>query len=87
MKLLRYRDVPDEKYTNAFMGFGDEKAGSSIPLSYVNTCCILTTGVQCRPTLHWSSPTTMVKLLVVCTLLVAFRVSQINKVLCRQGKL
>ena len=26
MKLLRYRDVPDEKYTNAFMGFGDEKA-------------------------------------------------------------
>lgn len=24
MKLLRYRDIPDEKYTNAFLGYGDE---------------------------------------------------------------
>lgn len=24
MKLLRYRDIPDGKYTNAFLGFGPE---------------------------------------------------------------
>ena len=25
MKLLRYRDIPDENYTNAFLGYGDER--------------------------------------------------------------
>jgi hypothetical protein len=25
MKLLRYRDIPEEKYTNAFLGYGDER--------------------------------------------------------------
>ena len=24
MKLLRYRDIPEEKYTNAFLGYGPE---------------------------------------------------------------
>ena len=24
MKLLRYRDIPEEKYSNAFLGFGPE---------------------------------------------------------------
>lgn len=24
MQLLRYRDIPDEKYSNAFLGFGPE---------------------------------------------------------------
>jgi len=25
MKLLRYRDIPEEKYSNAFLGYGDER--------------------------------------------------------------
>ncbi|CAL5199533.1 unnamed protein product [Lathyrus oleraceus] len=34
MKLLRQRDVPEEKYANAFVGFGDEKSYYSIELTY-----------------------------------------------------
>jgi len=34
MKLLRQRDVPDEKYSNAFVGFGDETSHFAIELTY-----------------------------------------------------
>ena len=34
MKLLRQRDVPDGKYTLAFVGYGDEESNSVIELTY-----------------------------------------------------
>ncbi|KAL5678267.1 hypothetical protein ACJX0J_014398, partial [Zea mays] len=33
MKLLRKRDVPDEKYTNAFLGFGPENTNFAVELT------------------------------------------------------
>ena len=34
MKLLRQRDIPDEKYTNAFLGFGPEESNFVVELTY-----------------------------------------------------
>lgn len=34
MKLLRHRDVPEEKYTNAFLGFGPEQSNFAVELTY-----------------------------------------------------
>lgn len=34
MKLLRTRDVPDYKYTLAFMGYGDEENSTVVELTY-----------------------------------------------------
>ena len=34
MKLLRYRDIPDEKYSNAFLGYGPEDTHFAIELTY-----------------------------------------------------
>ena len=34
MKLLRKRDVPDDKYTNAFLGFGPEDTNFALELTY-----------------------------------------------------
>ncbi|KAK9824398.1 hypothetical protein WJX72_010013 [[Myrmecia] bisecta] len=34
MKQLRYRDIPEEKYTNAFLGFGSEKTNFALELTY-----------------------------------------------------
>lgn len=34
LKELRHRDVPDEKYTNSFLGFGDEKTHTALELTY-----------------------------------------------------
>ncbi|XP_022140116.1 putative lactoylglutathione lyase [Momordica charantia] len=34
MKLLRIRDVPEEKYSNAFMGFGPEQSSFVVELIY-----------------------------------------------------
>ncbi|XP_062196733.1 lactoylglutathione lyase-like isoform X2 [Phragmites australis] len=34
MKLLRKRDVPEEKYTNAFLGFGPEDTNFALELTY-----------------------------------------------------
>jgi lactoylglutathione lyase len=34
MKELRRRDVPDGKYTLAFMGYGDEDSNTAIELTY-----------------------------------------------------
>ncbi|MFS7965278.1 putative lactoylglutathione lyase [Helianthus anomalus] len=34
MKLLRKRDVPEEKYTNAFLGYGPEDSHFVIELTY-----------------------------------------------------
>jgi lactoylglutathione lyase len=34
MKQLRYRDVPDERYTNAFLGFGPEDKNFALELTY-----------------------------------------------------
>lgn len=34
MKLLRQRDIPDEKYSNAFLGFGPEETHFVVELTY-----------------------------------------------------
>ncbi|KAG2684312.1 hypothetical protein I3843_10G069800 [Carya illinoinensis] len=34
MKLLRQRDIPDEKYSNAFLGFGPEVSNFVVELTY-----------------------------------------------------
>jgi len=34
MKLLRKRDIPEEKYTNAFLGFGPEESNFAVELTY-----------------------------------------------------
>ncbi|KAF2303725.1 hypothetical protein GH714_021481 [Hevea brasiliensis] len=34
MKLLRKRDVPEEKYSNAFLGFGSEETNFVVELTY-----------------------------------------------------
>ena len=34
MKVSRQRDVPKEKYSNAFMGFGSEKSHFAVELTY-----------------------------------------------------
>lgn len=34
MKLLRQRDIPDEKYANAFLGFGPEESHFVVELTY-----------------------------------------------------
>ncbi|KAI7757019.1 hypothetical protein M8C21_004041 [Ambrosia artemisiifolia] len=34
MKLLRKRDVPEEKYSNAFLGFGPEDSNFAVELTY-----------------------------------------------------
>jgi lactoylglutathione lyase len=34
MKQLRYRDIPEEKYTNAFIGFGPETTNFCMELTY-----------------------------------------------------
>lgn len=36
MKLLRKRDVPAEKYSNAFLGFGPEESHFVVELTYSN---------------------------------------------------
>ena len=37
MKLLRKRDIPEEKYTNAFLGYGPEETNFAIELTYSNS--------------------------------------------------
>lgn len=34
MKLLRKRDIPEEKYTNAFLGYGPEETNFAVELTY-----------------------------------------------------
>ncbi|KAF4372552.1 lactoylglutathione lyase GLX1 [Cannabis sativa] len=34
MKLLRQRDIPEEKYSNAFLGFGPEESNFAVELTY-----------------------------------------------------
>ncbi|KAI4985728.1 lactoylglutathione lyase GLX1-like [Hordeum vulgare subsp. vulgare] len=34
MKLLRKRDIPEEKYTNAFLGYGPEESNFAVELTY-----------------------------------------------------
>lgn len=34
MKLLRKRDIPEEKYSNAFLGFGPEESNFAVELTY-----------------------------------------------------
>ena len=34
MKLLRYRDIPEEKYSNAFLGYGGEDTNFALELTY-----------------------------------------------------
>jgi len=37
MKLLRKRDIPEERYTNAFLGYGPEDSHFVIELTYSKT--------------------------------------------------
>lgn len=39
MKVLRKRDVPEEKYSNAFLGFGPETSNFVVELTY--SICLL----------------------------------------------
>jgi lactoylglutathione lyase len=34
LKLLRHRDIPEEKYSNAFLGFGPEESNFVVELTY-----------------------------------------------------
>lgn len=34
MKLLRKRDIPEEKYSNAFLGYGPEDSHFAVELTY-----------------------------------------------------
>ena len=45
MKLLRKRDVPEEKYSNAFLGFGPETSNFVVELTY--SICLLSLLVLC----------------------------------------
>lgn len=40
MKLLRKRDIPEEKYTNAFLGYGPEDTNFVVELTY-SKCVML----------------------------------------------
>lgn len=42
MKLLRKRDIPEEKYTNAFLGYGPEDSHFVIELTYSKDLTTLT---------------------------------------------
>lgn len=47
MKLLRKRDIPEEKYSNAFLGFGPEESQFVVELTYSKLkafVCLLTYG-------------------------------------------
>lgn len=37
MKLLRKRDIPEERYTNAFLGYGPEDSHFVVELTYSNS--------------------------------------------------
>lgn len=43
MKLLRKRDIPEEKYTNAFLGYGPEDSHFVIELTYSKDLTIMLT--------------------------------------------
>lgn len=34
MKILRKRDIPEEKYSNAFLGYGPEESHFTVELTY-----------------------------------------------------
>lgn len=34
MKVLRKRDIPEERFSNAFLGFGPEESHFTVELSY-----------------------------------------------------
>ena len=40
MKLLRKRDIPDERYTNAFLGYGPEDSHFVVELTYSKHICV-----------------------------------------------
>ena len=40
MKVLRMRDIPDEKYTNAFLGYGPEETNFVLELTYSKCSCL-----------------------------------------------
>jgi lactoylglutathione lyase len=46
MKLLRKRDIPEEKYSNAFLGYGPEDSHFAVELTY-SYCLICTSSCLC----------------------------------------
>jgi hypothetical protein len=47
MKLLRKRDIPEEKYSNAFLGYGPEESHFVVELTYSQ--CAQSLGVAGPP--------------------------------------
>lgn len=42
MKLLRKRDIPEDRYTNAFLGYGPEDSHFVVELTYSKLCFYVT---------------------------------------------
>lgn len=50
MKLLRKRDIPEERYTNAFLGYGPEDSHFVVELTYSKGLTMLTFLLRCDKT-------------------------------------
>jgi hypothetical protein len=48
MKLLRKRDIPEEKYTNAFLGYGPEDSNFVVELTYSKSTIICNPSCTCK---------------------------------------
>lgn len=49
MKLLRKRDIPEDRYTNAFLGYGPEESNVTVELTYSKSLSYVTL-FQCKST-------------------------------------
>jgi lactoylglutathione lyase len=66
MKLLRKRDVPEEKYTNAFLGFGPEDTNFALELTCSMMCSLTCQFFVCGTVFIFSSLTSY-KLINSCS--------------------
>lgn len=41
MKLLRKRDIPEEQYSNAFLGYGPEDSNFTVELTYSKSLSVI----------------------------------------------
>lgn len=55
MKLLRRRDQPEERYTNAFLGYGPEDSHFVIELTYSKQLVILKCYSACLNVIYCGS--------------------------------
>ena len=49
MKLLRKRDIPEERYTDAFLGYGHEDSHFVIELTYSKSLLIMLLERSAKP--------------------------------------